>query len=296
VAPSSGLAGPAGPGDEPAPAAAASHPSSAAPAPRSSPRVRRAEQPRRRPAKARSHRRTRPRRTAAYAKALGRWRDPPPVAEVRWEGGLRDVTFYSVNWRERVTVRPFRADGALDPEALAAIRQILRDRRTGESGPVDERLVRLLYRVVDRFDAPQITVISGFRTPRPGRSGHHSKGEAIDFLVPGVPDREVAEFARTLGRCGVGLYPTSGFVHLDVRDRSYCWTDTSGPGQRGRIRQIAADSARAADRGWESADDAPPRRARPDGVQVMRSAPSRTPPAPAPTGADADADVAEDHE
>ncbi len=265
--------------------------------PAKAPRPRPAVRPHRRTAKARSHRRApRPRRTAAYVKALGHWREPPAAAEVRWEKGLRDVTFYSVNWRERVTLRPYRADGTLDPAALAALQQVLRDRRSGESAPVDERLVRLLYRVADHFDAPQITVISGYRTPRRGRTSHHSEGDAVDFLVPGVPDREVADYARTLGRCGVGIYPTSGFIHLDVRDQSFCWTDVSGPGQRGRVRQIAADQARAADRRWESAADAPARRDRPDGVQLIRASPRR--PEPAPTGADADVAEApsEDHE
>ena len=34
---------------------------------------------------------------------------------------------------------------------------------------------------------------------------------------------------QVLGFVGVGVYPVSGFVHLDVRERSYFWVDTSGP-------------------------------------------------------------------
>ena len=39
----------------------------------------------------------------------------------------------------------------------------------------------------------------------------------------------------------------SGFVHVDVRERSYFWVDTSGPGKRSRIRGILADVAARSD-------------------------------------------------
>jgi hypothetical protein len=40
----------------------------------------------------------------------------------------------------------------------------------------------------------------------------------------------------------------SGFVHVDVRDRSYFWSDVSGPGRRNRERGILGDVARSSDR------------------------------------------------
>ncbi len=70
----------------------------------------------------------------------------------------------------------------------------------------------------------------------------------MDFIVPGARDEDVAAFARTLGFVGVGIYPVSGFVHLDVRDRSYFWSDSSGPGRRNRERGILGDLARSSDR------------------------------------------------
>jgi hypothetical protein len=65
----------------------------------------------------------------------------------------------------------------------------------------------------------------------------------MDIVVPGTPDDEVAKFARELGFVGVGIYPTSGFVHVDVRDRSYFWVDASAPGHRNRERGILRDLA-----------------------------------------------------
>jgi hypothetical protein len=65
--------------------------------------------------------------------------------------------------------------------------------------------------------------------------------------VPAARDEDVAKFARELGFVGVGLYPTSGFVHVDVRAHSYFWVDRSGPGRRNRERGILTDLARKSD-------------------------------------------------
>jgi hypothetical protein len=39
------------------------------------------------------------------------------------------------------------------------------------------------------------------------------------------------DFLRTQARVGVGYYPNSSFVHLDVRKQSAYWVDHAGPGQ-----------------------------------------------------------------
>jgi len=49
-----------------------------------------------------------------------------------------------------------------------------------------------------------------------------------------VSIRDMYEYAETLdmGGMGVGIYPNSGFVHVDYRapgEPSYRWTDRSGP-------------------------------------------------------------------
>jgi hypothetical protein len=69
----------------------------------------------------------------------------------------------------------------------------------------------------------------------------------MDLVVPGASDSDVAKFAREEGFAGVGIYPVSGFVHVDVRERSYFWVDTSGPGKRSRIRGILGDVAAKSD-------------------------------------------------
>lgn len=69
----------------------------------------------------------------------------------------------------------------------------------------------------------------------------------MDLVVPGASDEDVAKFAREEGFSGVGIYPVSGFVHIDVRERSYFWVDTSGPGKRSRVRGLLADLAARSD-------------------------------------------------
>ena len=69
----------------------------------------------------------------------------------------------------------------------------------------------------------------------------------MDLVVPGATDEEVAKLAREQGFAGVGIYPVSGFVHVDVRDRSWFWVDSSGPGRRNRTRGVLGDVAKKSD-------------------------------------------------
>jgi uncharacterized protein YcbK (DUF882 family) len=42
------------------------------------------------------------------------------------------------------------------------------------------------------------------------------EGEAIDIRIPGVPTAKLRNAALALHRGGVGFYPKSQFVHVDV--------------------------------------------------------------------------------
>ncbi len=104
-------------------------------------------------------------------------------------------------------------------------------------------MLDLAYRVQVHFQATALRVISCVRR---GVS-KHAKGRAIDIVVPGARDEEVARFARSFGYVGVGLYTRSGFVHIDTRPRSYFWIDSSGPGQKSRIQQVYGKVGEEAD-------------------------------------------------
>src|SRR5436190_1121767 len=118
------------------------------------------------------------------------------------------------------------------------ITKLLHEPSSKNQHPIEPRLLDLAYRVQTHFKAQEIRIISGYRTPRASGASNHGKGRAIDIVVPGASDDEVAKFARELGFVGIGIYPASGFVHIDVCDRSYFWVDTSGPGKRTRERGI----------------------------------------------------------
>jgi len=108
---------------------------------------------------------------------------------------------------------------------------------SGQSHPIDPRLLRLLAIVSDHFGGRTLEVISAFRPRRRRQYTAHSKhniGHAIDFRVAGVPNRAVRDFCRTLPATGCGYYPRSVFVHMDTRDESTTWVDWSRPGERPR--------------------------------------------------------------
>ena len=68
------------------------------------------------------------------------------------------------------------------------------------------------------------------------------------MVLPGVTNARLARFLRRQGYVGVGEYPLSGFVHLDVRERSYFWEDRSAPGESSLERRIRRAEGRRNDR------------------------------------------------
>ena len=190
-------------------------------------------------------------RGPAPAKAVAAsriWHTPTPGKTAPLdEAGRPMLTLQALNMPDRVTLAASSERGGFSAEDLDRAAHVLRDPRTGNEHPIDPRLLDLVYRVSTHFNAHEVRIISGYRTPRSSRHSNHAKGRAIDFVVPGASDEEVAKFAREQGFTGVGVYPTSGFVHLDVRERSYFWVDNSGPGKRNRTRGILGDLAAKSD-------------------------------------------------
>lgn len=135
------------------------------------------------------------------------------------------------------------ASGSFDKEQRLAAAEAWGESASLRSPRVSARLLELVYRAAEHFGAPYVWMISGYRSDANGGSRHRD-GSAIDFVLPGVSDRRLAAYLQQQGFVGVGLYPRSGFVHLDIRSRSYFWTDNSSPGQgqRRRVRNMALAS------------------------------------------------------
>ncbi len=161
--------------------------------------------------------------------------------------GRPELVIDSINTREQVALAPISDDGGFSASDLERAAHVLRDPRTGNEFPVDPGVIDVLYRLQTHFKTHSIRVISAYRTPHPGSHSRHGQGRAIDLVVPGASDQAVARFVRALGFCGVGVYTRSGFVHVDVRSRSYFWVDHSGPGQPNRARTVLRKLAKQVD-------------------------------------------------
>jgi hypothetical protein len=121
----------------------------------------------------------------------------------------------------------------------------LRCHYTNKQHAMNPRLVRLLYQTGRHWPGQRVEVVSGYRNPTVAKNPHspHMKGLACDFRVAGVKNTELRDYLRgNLKKVGVGYYPNSSFVHLDVRkDRSAFWIDYSGPGERAMYSQTPSD-------------------------------------------------------
>jgi uncharacterized protein YcbK (DUF882 family) len=190
---------------------------------------------------------------SAYHSYVSKWHACDDTARAPLdEHGRSRLVLVSLNTGDRMELDAATDLGGFAASDLDRASFVLREPSSGNQHPVEPRLVDLAYRIQTHFDAPEVRVISGYRTPRARRGplcglhcgrgeripSNHGRGRAMDIVVPGVSDADVATFARELGYVGVGIYPTSGFVHVDVRDRSYFWVDASAPGHRDRERPI----------------------------------------------------------
>lgn len=188
--------------------------------------------------------------SASYRNQVGGWHagpaDPSPPVDTR---GRPKLVLRALNTGERVELEALGDEGGFHASALDRAARTLRDPRTGAEHPLEPRLLDVVYHLQRHFGAEELRVVSAFRAPKKTSRSNHGRGRAIDLIVPGARDEDVARFARSLGFCGVGIYPTSGFVHVDVRERSFYWVDASGPGKRGRVRGILPDLAARADEG-----------------------------------------------
>jgi len=144
---------------------------------------------------------------------------PEPVYRLR---------LYHTHTNERIDVIYRKGDDYI-PSAIARLDRFLRDHRTGAVFQLDQRIFDLLHDLTIAVGQPdtEIDIICGYRTSwsneflrrtTTGVASHslHMLGEAIDIRIPGVPTSELRDAALSLRRGGVGYYPDSEFVHVDV--------------------------------------------------------------------------------
>jgi uncharacterized protein YcbK (DUF882 family) len=161
-----------------------------------------------------------------------------PKGAPAWTRGQPGVVKL-VRGSETLEVRVLDRKQRLVPATLPQFARFLRS-KSGVDHPIDARLVTLLAAVSDHFGGREVHVVSGFRPYSPGqysRHSNHNQGRALDFSIKGIANETVRDFCRTLHSVGVGYYPNSLFVHLDVRDGANAyWVDYAAPGQAPRYR------------------------------------------------------------
>ena len=118
-------------------------------------------------------------------------------------------------------------------DSLSDINRIMRDHRSGEVESIDTELLDTLYLLSERMkNQNAFHIISAYRSPetnnmlRKSSSGvakksMHMFGKAVDVRLPGSNLEELRDAALHLKRGGVGYYPGSDFVHLDVGPYRY---------------------------------------------------------------------------
>jgi uncharacterized protein YcbK (DUF882 family) len=141
--------------------------------------------------------------------------------------GPRQVGVHNLHTGESLQAIYFDK-GAYVPDALAAMNHVLRDFRTGTEHEMNPELFDLWHTLslVTESRSP-FQIISGYRSPQTNamlrdttcgvaQSSYHMKGMASDVRLQDVELSHLHMAALALGRGGVGYYPASDFVHVDV--------------------------------------------------------------------------------
>lgn len=141
----------------------------------------------------------------------------------------RALYLYYTHTKETARI-VFKRNGKYVQSGLNDLNYFLRDWRRNEPTKMDPRLFDLIWEVYQEVGASQpVNIVSAYRSPktnamlRESSSGvaensQHTKGNAMDFFIPGVPLAKLRAAAMRKQVGGVGFYPTSGspFVHLDT--------------------------------------------------------------------------------
>jgi uncharacterized protein YcbK (DUF882 family) len=146
------------------------------------------------------------------------------------------LSLYNTHTAERIDI-VYRHGEQYVPGALAKLDYFLRDHRTGDVRHFDPRLYDILSDLTAAVGRPggEIDIVCGYRTSSTNetlrahtngvaKNSLHIQAEAIDLRMPGVDTLKLRRAALGLHRGGVGYYPHSDFIHVDVgRVRQWCF-------------------------------------------------------------------------
>jgi uncharacterized protein YcbK (DUF882 family) len=151
-------------------------------------------------------------------------------------GKEHSLRLYNTHTGERIEI-VYRRGDVFVADALAKLDFFLRDHRTGDIRHFDPRLYDILSDLTAAVGQPgaEIDIICGYRTSSTNetlrahttgvaKNSLHIQAEAIDLRMPGIDTLKLRKAALALARGGVGYYPHSDFIHVDVgRVRQWCF-------------------------------------------------------------------------
>jgi uncharacterized protein YcbK (DUF882 family) len=145
---------------------------------------------------------------------------------------VRALAFDNIHTGEKLNI-DYWTSGQYIPGALSTINHLLRDYRNEEVHIIDPRLLDLLNRLHTTLgSAMPFQVISGYRSPATNALLHaeshgvaakslHMQGMAIDIRLADRRLEDLHIAAQAMRNGGVGYYPASDFVHVDVERVRY---------------------------------------------------------------------------
>lgn len=145
-----------------------------------------------------------------------------------WAGPEYRLQLFHTHTAERLNI-VYRTGDHYIPQALSRLDEFMRDHRTGAVRHYDPRVFDLLHDISSELGRTnsEIDIVCGYRSPWSNEflraHGHgvaahslHMQAMAIDVRMPGVKTSDLRDAALALHRGGVGYYPGSEFVHVDV--------------------------------------------------------------------------------
>ena len=154
----------------------------------------------------------------------------PEAAAIAPTGQKYELKLHHLHTGESLDV-VYRVGDTYIPEAMNQLNHFLRDHRTEDQSHYDPKEFDLLHSLMAKLGKTgnEIDVVCGYRTPwsneflrtRGANTGvaknsQHTQAKAIDIRVPGVTTARLRDAALSLAAGGVGYYPISQFVHVDV--------------------------------------------------------------------------------
>ena len=139
----------------------------------------------------------------------------------------RTLSFYHTHTDTELSLVYFDNNTYLT-SALDEINLFLGDFRTGDTHPIEPRLLDSIYLLQQQTGVNnEFEVISAYRSPKTNahlrkksngvaKKSLHMQGKAIDIRLRGFKTSKLRDTAIAMKIGGVGYYRRSDFIHLDV--------------------------------------------------------------------------------